>query len=522
MYIMHYPIIPRPNKLIERKGFFILNEETCVKTSQECTKFVSYLKELVETPTGFTIDINSRDKVENTIEFLLNKNLALEKEGYHLNITEDKIVIKARESVGLFYGMQTLRQLLPPEIESNSPIEDIEWKIPCVSIEDYPRFKWRGHMLDVCRHFFGVDVVKKTLNLMALQKLNVFHWHLTEDQGWRIEIKKYPKLTDIGSKRADTQLKHSRSRKFRGKPHGGFYTQEEIREIVEYAKKRFITVVPEIEIPGHSQAAIAAYPELTCFGDNFEVASTFGVKKIIYCPGKDEVFKFWKDVLTEVMNLFPSEVIHIGGDEVPKDRWQECPDCQKLIKEKNLKNEEDLQVYVTNTMASFLAENGRRLMGWNEILDEGLEPNAICHYWAHSEKEVLKHIKMGRDMVNSKNKFTYLNYGYKGMPLEKVYSFDPVLEGLEGEELKHVLGLETPLWTEWIPDQKTLEFQAFPRIMALAEISWTSKENRDYTSFFQRLQAFEKRLDYLKVNYANEEERNPSLIARIRKLIRGK
>ncbi|MHA1394905.1 MAG: beta-N-acetylhexosaminidase [Promethearchaeota archaeon] len=549
-------VIPKPFSVNINDGFFEIDNSASsqikilTNNDPKLISIAEYFENLLNSSSviNFKILIQEIATQSSTIDANNVENIAIilgidpdqeeikgKEEGYILLIDSRNIQIIGHDHAGVFYGIQTLRQLLPPEIEiknensnntyNNSTVATqmnlVQIKIPCCKIVDYPRFKWRGFMLDVCRHFFGTETIKKFLDMMALQKLNIFHWHLTEDQGWRTEIKKYPKLTEIGAWRKNTQLKNTRSKKFTNKPHGGFYTQEEIKEIIDYAKKRFITIVPEIEIPGHSQAAIAAYPNLTCFGDNFEVATTFGVKKIVYCPGKDHVFEFWKDVLREIMQLFPSKVIHTGGDEVPKDRWKKCPDCQKRICDLNLKDEEALQVYVTNTMATFLAKNGRRLMGWNEILDKDLEMNAICHYWAHSEQKVVDHINKGRDTVVSKNQFTYLNHSYYFLPISNVYSLDPILNGVNPDKIKHILGVEYPLWTEWIPDQNKLEWQAFPRLLAGAEVAWTMLKNKNFDDFIQRLKSFIKRLDYLKINYAKIKEINPSLIQKIKNTLKN-
>ena len=511
-------IIPKPVKMKKKMGFFILNKDTILSYDKELESIAGYFREFIIQSTGFTLNGSSQTEVINSIKLIIDSSINLDDEGYLLNVSEKSIEIKAKAIMGIFYGIQTLRQLLPSEVEEKSIQTGIKWEITCIEIEDYPRFKWRGLMLDVCRHFFDVNEIKKLLDVMALQKLNTFHWHLTEDQGWRIEIKKYPKLTEIGSKRKETQLKNTRSKIYDGIPHEGFYTQEEIKDVIAYAQNLFITIVPEIEIPGHSQAAIAAYPEFSCFGEKFEVCTKFGVIRIVYCPGKEKVFQFWRDVLDEVIELFPSKIIHTGGDECPKERWEKCPDCQAKIKKEGLKDEEDLQVYVTNSLASYLASKGRRLMGWNEILDDGLELNAVCHYWTGGDNKIIDHIKKGRDVVVSRSSHLYLNSSYKGMPLKKTYSYEPMLEGLNKEDEKHILGMEAPLWAEWVPDNDTLEWQIFPRLTAAAETSWTQKNLKNFDDFKLRLSDFEKRLSILSINYAPESEQNPTFISKIKKL----
>ncbi len=526
------PIIPKPRFLKRGKVFLNLriDSDLTIFCNKDCEYIAKYLKDLIKKNLGISICMKNIEGARTNkpkIEIKLDEDLKMKPEGYHLKINKEGIFITSNSLKGLFYGIQSFRQLLPPRFERNpllednpNEIENFDCLLPHVQIEDSPYFSWRGFMLDDCRHFHGKRTVKKLLEIMASLKMNVFHWHLTEDQGWRIEIKKYPKLTEIGSERKDTQLKHTRSKKFRGESHGGYYTQEDIKEIVEFAKERFIEVVPEIEIPGHSQAAIASYPELGCTGDEVDVATTFGIKKNVYCPGKKKTFNFWYDVLDEVMVLFPSEVIHTGGDEVPKDQWEECEFCQAKIEKENLEDEEELQVFVTNNIASYLASKGRRLMGWNEILDEGLEPNAICHYWAHDEKEVIEHIKNGRDCVVSKNRYTYLNYGYKSLSLEKAYSFSPYLSGLRKNDKKHILGIEAPAWTEWIPDRETLEFQVFPRLLAISEIGWLGEKKPGYKDFHGRLKQYLPRLDYMDVNYANEIQMDQSIVGKIKRFFR--
>ncbi len=524
-------LIPFPKSIQKKEESIKLtfSDVSTIYCSEESRQIAEYFINWLHKGTGvkMSVSLSNKEKQSSTIVIELDNEKEFKNEGYELETSEQSVNILSNSKAGLFYGVQTLRQLISPSAESdplskeaNQNKNSITFEIPQVSIEDYPEFSWRGFMLDDCRHFHGKKTVKKMLEIMALLKMNVFHWHLTEDQGWRIEIKKYPKLVEIGSKRKDTQLKNTRSKIFRGKPHEGFYSQDDAREIIEFAKKRFITVVPEIEIPGHSQAAIAAYPELGCTGKQFDVAKKFGIMDVVYCPGKDKTFQFWYDVLDEVMEIFPSKIIHTGGDEVPKTYWKKCPDCQKRIQEKGLKNEEELQVYVTNTVASYLASKGRRLMGWNEILDNDLEDNAIGHYWAHSEDEVLEHIDKGRDFVVSKNRYTYLNYNYRSLSLKKAYEFDPYLNELKDDNKDHILGIEAPAWTEWIPDRKTLEWQVFPRLLSITEIGWLGKEKPNYTHFKKRTKNFEQRLEALGVNYATELERDTSFLGSLKKVFR--
>ncbi|MFX1251769.1 MAG: beta-N-acetylhexosaminidase [Promethearchaeota archaeon] len=515
-------IIPEPVKLTITSGEFILNKSTTIQIDLELKKVGQYLKGLLSTSTGFENQINimgSQNYQENAIILQIDSELdALGEEGYNLEVAPEKIMLSAPKSAGIFYGVQTLRQLLPPEIETSTLVDQIEWTVPCVKIKDYPRFSWRGFMLDEGRHFLGKEAVKRMLDLLALHKMNVFHWHLTEDQGWRIEIKRYPRLVEVGSKRKETQIGGFLSKKREPTPHSGYYTQEDIKEIVSYAAERFIKIIPEIDMPGHSMAALAAYPELSCAEGPFEVQTTFGIKKEVFCPGKEQLFTFLQNVLNEVMELFPSEIIHIGGDEVPKDRWRECGDCQTRIEKEGLKDEHELQTYFTNRIAFYLSAHGHKLMGWNEVLDDNLVDNAIAQHWLRGKNKVFAHLRKGRKFVMSRFFYCYLDYNYYLTPLRKAYAFEPIPKKLEKEYHQNVLGLEAPCWTEWIPNVNRLDWQVFPRLTAHAETGWTEKGKKDYRSFKKRLEHFFRRLDHLGVQYARKEEIDPSLIKRISKI----
>jgi hexosaminidase len=465
--------------------------------------------------TGFELEINSEKKNgTNTIEFTLNPKMNdVGSEGYYLNITPDSISIQAPQPVGHFYAIQTLLQLLPPQILRRKKVSGITWNIPCVQIKDYPRFQWRGAMLDVSRHFMPFTFIKKFIDLLSMHKLNTFHWHLTDDQGWRIEIKKYPKLTSVGARREETVVGHSREKplQFDGKPHGGYYTQDTIQEIVKYAQERHITIVPEIEMPGHIQAAIAAYPELGNTSEVLKVRTTWGISKDILNVNENTI-RFMQDVLTEVMNLFPSKFIHIGGDEVDKEHWKQSMDAQARIKELGLKNEDELQSYFIKRIDSFLTENNRRLIGWDEILEGGLAPGATVMSWRDFEGGI-QAAKAGHDVVMAPNQWTYLNYyqteakdsvplaigGY--LPLEKVYAFEPIPEVLSPDEASHILGAQGQLWTEYIHNGKLVEYMAFPRLSALAEVVWTPPEVKDFLDYQERLRVHLERLKIMDVKY---------------------
>ncbi|MFW9905327.1 MAG: beta-N-acetylhexosaminidase [Candidatus Thorarchaeota archaeon] len=515
-------IIPQPVKMKFNSGNFIINDRTIIQTDLELKKISEYLKELITPPTGFDPQIEigiSEQPRSDTIVLNLQNQMNLGSEGYHLVINQDSIYISAPTPAGVFYGVQTLRQLLPNEIEKRKFVEDFEWVIPCVKIEDYPRFSWRGFMLDEGRHFQGKKIVKRLLDIIALHKMNTFHWHLTEDQGWRIEIETYPQLVKVGSIREGTQIGGMRSflrkkKKLNPTPHSGCYTQEEIKEIVSYANDRYIKVIPEIDMPGHSMAALAAYPKLSCTGGPFKVQTTFGIKKDVLCPGKEEVFTFLYDILNELIELFPSKIIHIGGDEVPKSRWKECPACQQRIIKEGLRDEKDLETYFINRIASYLIDKGIKPTCWNDVLDERLVPGVIVQHWLRGDDKVLEHLRKGRQFVISRFFYTYLDYPYTMTPLRKSYSFEPVPDKLEEEYHSNILGLEAPMWTEWAPTIDRLDWQIFPRLTAHAETGWTLKENKDYNSFKKRLERFIKRLNILGIKAARFEKTDPNFIKR--------
>ncbi len=520
--IRNIAIIPEPVSVTITSGKFRLTENTIIFTNQKLFKLSEYLKNLLLTPTGYDLTIKEvKEVIDNAniinLKLIDNKN-RLGTEGYIIELSSQDINISASNPAGIFHGIQTLRQLLPAELESNNIVENVEWEIPCLKIEDFPRFSWRGYMLDEARHFHGKDTVKRILDLMALLKLNKFHWHLTDDQGWRIEIKKYPNLTEIGSIREETQVGGLFSKKRDGIPHSGYYSQKDIQEIIEYAKDRFIDIIPEIDIPGHTRAALASYPNLSCKGYPFRVSTHWGLHRDVMCVGKDEVFEFIYDVLKEIINLFPSNIIHIGGDEVLKRRWKECPDCQLRLEKEGLKDEKNLQVYFTNRLTEFLTSLGQKVICWNDALNSNLAGKIICQYWLRGKKKVVEHIKNGGEVIMSNFKYTYLDHSYSFTPLKLAYKFDPILKKLEKEYNKHVLGMEAPMWGEYIPNIKRLEWQTFPRLIAFAEIGWTPKFKKDYRSFQERLNKFLKRFDIIGINYANSKEIKPNVLKRLFKV----
>lgn len=414
------------------------------------------------------------------------------KEGYKIEITSNKILVSGKEE-GLFYAVQTLLQLLPNKISNVI-------KLPCLLIEDQPRYSYRGLHLDVCRHFFSVSVIKDFIRQMSSYKLNNFHWHLTDDQGWRIEIKKYPKLTEVGSKRAQTLVGNKFERSpffFDGNPYGGYYTQEEIKEVIKFAEDHYVNIIPEIEMPGHASAAITAYPNLACFPDrNYKVVESWGVFEDVFCAGKDETFTFLEDVLTEVMALFPSKNIHIGGDECPKTRWKVCPNCQKRIKDLGLKDEHELQSYFIKRIEKFLNANGRQIFGWDEILEGGLAPNAAVMSW-RGESGGIHAAKLKHPVVMTPESTVYFDYNQGYSPnepltvgrlstLEKVYHYNPTpVDSLNIEEQKYIIGVQANLWSEYLTSLTKLNYMLYPRIFALAEIAWTEPQNKNYNHFIQ-------------------------------------
>jgi hexosaminidase len=497
-------IIPKPLSEIIKQGIFILDKNTNIVTVNQLSTvsdyFESYLKET------FRLEL-SQEKSTKKIVFKIDKSITND-EGYELEIKKNKISISSKNTKGAFYAVQSLLQLLPIKTTSKSIA------IQCLEIKDAPRFPYRGMHLDVARHFFSVAFIKKYINLMAMLKMNIFHWHLTEDQGWRIEIKKYPKLQEIAAFRNETLIGHysEQPHKFDGKKYGGFYTQKEIKDIVKYASERQITIIPEIEMPGHSQAAIAAYPELGCTGEQFEVATKWGVFEEIYCP-KESTFKFLEDVIDEVAALFPGKYIHIGGDEAPKTRWKECTHCQKRIKKEGLKDEHELQNYFITRMEKYINSKGKQIIGWDEILEGGLAPNATVMSWRGTNGAV-EAARQKHNVILTPNSHCYFDH-YQSenekeplaiggfLPLEKVYSFNPIPEELTKEESKYVLGAQGNVWTEYMKTPEKVEYMAFPRVVALSEVVWSSKENKNYPDFIKRLEFYQKRLDKLDVNYAN-------------------
>lgn len=518
--INKYAIIPAPQELIPQVRQFVINSRTrisCPMENPEILKLAKQFSSHFQIVSGISLSIDGTSSADTlnkiVFDYIPNENKA---ESYHLQISPATIRISSGSASGFFYGLQTLYQLMPVEIYATKKSTRAEWPVPAVKINDSPRFSYRGLHLDVSRHFFPVAFIKKYIDAMAIHKLNYFHWHLTDDQGWRIEIKKYPLLTQIGSKRSETLKGYYFSRypqQFDGQPYGGFYTQEEAREIVEYARNRFITVIPEIEMPGHAQAALASYPFLSCKKDStIRVATQWGVIKNVFCP-RETTFGFLEDVLTEIIAIFPGKYIHIGGDECPKDNWKSCSDCQKLIKEKKLKDENELQSYFIHHIEKFLNSKGRQIIGWDEILDGGLAPNATVMSWRGITGGITA-AKARHNVIMTPSSHCYFDYYQSNpvteplaiggfLPLSKVYSYDPVPTELSSEESKYILGAQANLWSEYLPTSKSVEYMAFPRVSAISEVLWTYKENKNPGSFMQRMTSQYQRYAQLDINASN-------------------
>jgi hexosaminidase len=508
-------IIPRPVKMTARAGSFTITPRTVIWADHASLPVGRQLARYLEPATGFTFVVRSGGAVPARA-IVLRRNPSLKRlgpEGYLLDVRPSGIVARAATAAGLFYAVQSIRQLLPAEVFREAAATSLPWTMPAVSIEDRPRFTWRGGHLDVGRHFMPKEFVKKYIDLLALHKFNTFHWHLTEDQGWRLEIRQYPKLTGVGAWRKETLVGGSRKpgeALFDGKPHGGFYTQDDAKEIVAYAKARFIAVVPEIEMPGHAVAAIAAYPELGVTGQPVEVATRWGVFSDIL-NAEPSTIAFMQNVLREVMAIFPGRYIHIGGDEAEKSKWKASERIQARIRELGLTDEHELQSWFVRQMDAFLVSHQRRLVGWDEILEGGLAENAVVMSWRGVAGGVAA-ARGGHDVVMTPTSHTYFDYAQsKGpgepltassfLPLETVYAFEPIPPELEPRFVKHILGAQGQLWTEYMPGPKQVEYQAFPRMSALAEVVWSPKEERDFPGFLARLAPHLERLRALDVNF---------------------
>ena len=493
-------ILPKPSKIQmgNSNGKFELNRETKIVCKFDDKEIKSALAELDRLATDiFGKRLSRSSKVKEVNHIIIRHDGSIKPEGYMLDITPENIIIKAGNAAGVFYAVQTLKQIIPVQAYE-TPLDLEKVTLPLMKISDTPHFGYRGFMLDCSRHFWSVETVKEVIDILALHKMNRFHWHLTEDQGWRIEIKKYPLLTQVGSLREQTTT--GKNEGLDGIPYGGYYTQKDIKEIVKYAQERFVTIVPEIEIPGHSLGALSAYPWLGCEGEkgNYKTWAYWGVSKQIACAGRESTFKFWEDVLTEVMDLFPGEYIHIGGDEAPRDMWKECPDCQKRIKENNLNSEAELQSYVNSRIEKFLNAHGRKLIGWDEILEGGVSQGATIMSWRGTEGGIAA-AKKGNNVIMTPGSHCYLDYcqttdrkdellsNGSYVPLRKAYSFNPY-DQLAKDEQKHILGVQGNLWTEYVTTPMQLQYKALPRLGAIAEVGWSNPDpaTKDVEEFIGR------------------------------------
>jgi len=519
-------ITPKPAELIQKNGYFTFNASTAIVAISAEKHNADMLNYFLQKLYGFTLPVrivNSYNTEKNCITLGLLKTAKPIKDEYLINVGANTVVISAITDTALFYGIQTLLQLLPTEKDS---INNKQFKIPQLTILDYPRFQYRGMHLDVGRHFFGVDDVKKYIDYLAYHKFNTFHWHLTEDQGWRIEIKKYPLLTSVGGFRNGTIIGHNPGTGNDSIHYGGFYTQDEVKDVVKYAQDRYITIIPEIELPGHSSAAIAAYPQLSCFPEDStkispkiswsgsragkQVQQSWGVFEDVYCPS-DYTFTFLENVLDEIIPLFPSQYIHIGGDECPKTAWKRSAFCQQLIKEKDLKDEHGLQSYFIGTIEKYINSKGKKIIGWDEILEGGLAPNATVMSWRGEEGGIAA-AKQHHDVIMTPTTYVYFDYSQSKpedsvtiggfLPLEKVYNYEPVPKELSQDEAKFVLGAQANVWTEYIGSMSKLEYMIFPRMSALSEVLWSPKESRNWNNFSAGLTTMYKRYKLWGASYS--------------------
>ena len=480
-------IIPKPKESRILSSYFNLDNFHIYADNNSISAAKLLVSELNKLDySSDSISLFENPILDHSINLLIDSTISNHSEYYDLVIDKNFILIKGSDREGLIHGIYSFIQLIP----RSSGINDS--KLACVMINDYPNFKWRGLLLDCCRHFMSIDFVKRYIDLLAYHKMNVLHWHLTEDQGWRVEIEKYPKLTEIGAWRKEKD----------GSIYGGFYTKEQIKEVVDYAYQRGVNIVPEIELPGHSVAALSAYPEYSCTGGPFEVETDWGVFKDIYCAGNDSTFVFLENVLDEIIELFPSKYIHIGGDEAPKYRWENCSKCKKRIKDENLQDTHELQSYFIQKIENYISSKGKKLIGWDEILEGGLAQGATVQSWRGFEG-ALEAAKAGHDAIVSPTSHAYFDYDLDAIDLEKVYDFDPIPTDVPSDKVKHIIGGECNMWSERAP-QNTIDSKVFPRLLAMSEVLWAAPEHKNYNNFYDRVQNHYKRLDNLGVDYGLE------------------
>jgi hexosaminidase len=507
-------LIPQPEKIIVNKGVFSLTNKTTIiyKGSVEAKSIAQRLAALLNQSSGFQFDTTNKSNSNSSILFVLETKMRTNSEAYSLYVKSKQIIVSASSAHGLFNGLQTLRQLFPPLIESQS-VAQSTWTVPCLQIEDAPRYSYRGLHLDVSRHFFDKKFVMKYIDMMAMYKFNNFHWHLTDDQGWRIQINKYPLLTKKSAFRKECG----------GDTTGGFYTQDDIKEVVAYAAERFITVIPEIEMPGHAVAVLASYPELSCSGGPFSVPTTWGIFHDVFCAGNDKTYEFIENVLTEIVPLFPGKFIHVGGDECMKTRWERCMKCQEKMKTENLANEHKLQSYFINRMEKFLQSKGKQIIGWDEILEGGVTKTATIMSW-RGTKGGIEAAKNGNYVIMTPSTHCYFDY-YQGveaeeppafphnrfLPLQKVYTFEPTPAELTPEQAKYILGGQANVWSEFIPTTMQVEYMVYPRALAISECLWSQPNNKNYAFFEQKVHAHYERMTRYGINFAKSADK-PSTI----------
>lgn len=501
-------IIPLPKKIAEKDGWIRIKNDTNIYAAKGSEDFAENLAQAIRSSfTAYNGRVLPDSEYTDNEEICVIQcyiNLELDNEEYIIDVSDNALSVSASSQVGFSYAMTTLRQLIGFDLLKNMSHIDIE----NVYIRDYPTHSWRGLMLDESRHFFGVHEVKRLLELMALNKLNKFHWHLSDDQGFRIEIKKYPLLVHVGSIRRDTQIGGWNSKRFSGAGHSGYYTQSDVRDIIAYASSLGIEIIPEIDMPGHMTAMLAAYPKLGCTGEKYAVSTDFGIKDTVACPSSEYTYEFLHDVIDELCELFPSQYFHIGGDEVPYTQWKACEHCQKFMKENNLANEKALQTYFTNKIAEYLIAKNKTPIAWDDALSDTLNENVIIQYYTTANRPTaINQLKNGRKFIMSRTPYTYLDYPYASTPLRKCYSteiYSKEFEDLDNGWQKNILGAEACLWTEWVYDREKLDFNLFPRLCAIAERAW-GVGNPLYSDFTQRLEGMLKILECLNVNYARPE-----------------
>ena len=518
---MSINIIPCPQIVQASEGIFVFSKNQIISVPKTLLHEAEVLANMFEVSSDFKLDVKENYKraqiiFEHKVDFLDS----LGEEGYILDINKNKITIKAAKPAGAFYAVQSIKQMLPVEVAGYYAVPKIKMSIPCVYIKDKPRFAWRGYMLDCSRFFSSMDRVKKYLEMMALYKLNTFQWHLTDYQGWRMQVMKYPNLTKVGALRKQKEIyQQGRVLYSNQTPDNGFYTQKQIKDIVAYAKALHINVIPEIDVPAHSIAAIAAYPELSCTGNPVEVKqSNHGGMSNVFCPGKETTFEFVENVLLEVFDLFPSDIIHIGGDEVNKDGWKVCPHCKKRMDDEHLEDYDQLQSYFIKRVEKIANKHGKTIIGWDEILDGGLAPNAMVMSW-RGEEGGISAAKKKHPVVMTPNDFLYFDYVQsadrenepyvtfnKILPLEKVYAYNPVPQTLTKEEGEYVVGVQANMWSNFIVSPAHFEYMTYPRLCALAEISWTSHDKKDYTYFVSKLEKQYQRFDETHVAYRRHDK----------------